>query len=159
MALRLISESIPKVSGRISGQKYNMLGRIVTHWAEIVGQDMAAKASPGKLKYRSKKGAKDAEFSLEIEVSSADATILSYRIDLILARIDQIFGQGVITAIRFVPQTANKQTAPAKKRKRPLSQDKKDYIQDVVEMVDDEEIRDKLKNLGIAILQDDKAPI
>ena len=156
MGLRLLSESIPKVSGRAYGRKYTMLGRIVTHWGDIVGQDMANKAIPGALKYRSKKGdKKNPEFTLEIEVSSADATVLSYRIDLILARISQIFGEGMITAIRFVPQTANKPAPVVKKRKMPLSADEKIYIEDVVKDVEDPEIQEKLKKLGAAILQDD----
>jgi hypothetical protein len=136
-----------------------MIGRIVTQWEDIVGSDMAAKSMPGKLKYRSKKGSKKPEFALEIEVSSADATILSYRIDLILARLNQIFGEGVITAIRFIPQTANSQLPKTKKRKTPLSQEKKDYIHDIVEEVEDPEMQERLKNLGIAILQDDGTPL
>lgn len=157
MALKLASESLPALSGVLSGRKYNMLGRIVTHWADIVGADMAAKTSPGKLKYKSKKGQKP-EFTLEIGTSSADATVMSYRIDLILARISQILGEGVITSIRFVPLVANTVSTPVvQKRKKPLSQEKKDYIQDAIEDVEDSELQERLQSLGTMILQDEQS--
>lgn len=70
MGLKLASESLPALSGMLSGKKYNMLGRIVTHWDKIVGADMAAKTLPGKLKYKYAKGKKTPEFTLEIETSS-----------------------------------------------------------------------------------------
>lgn len=143
------------MSGMLSGKKYNMLGRIVTHWDKIVGADMAAKTLPGKLKYKYAKGKKTPEFTLEIETSSADATVMSYRVDLILARINQIFGEGLITSIKFVPLSSEKNTSlPLKRRKKPLSPHEKSYIQKAVADIDDDELQQKLESLGTMILQD-----
>lgn len=158
MGLKLASESLPALSGALSGRKYNMLGRIVTHWPDIVGADMAAKTLPGKLKYKSAKGGgkkKAPEFTLEIETSSADATVMSYRVDLILARINQIFGEGLITSIRFAPLSSAEKGPPIpSRRKKPLSPQEKSYIQNAVSDIEDSELQQKLQSLGTMILQD-----
>ncbi len=151
---RLISESIPRVAGQIFSRKYIMLGRLVTRWEEIVGADLAGKAQPVKIRrFKNKDGSWAA--SLDIAASTADATLLHYRKDLILERINQIFGEKLVNAIRFVPIAANTQKPPPiRKKPKILTSDQKTYLADLLEGVDDPEMQEKLKNLGTAILQD-----
>lgn len=159
---RLISESVPRVAGQAFGRKYIMLGRLVTHWADIVGAEMAMQAQPVAMKYRSGKkkdpAAKDdkpAEFTLEISADSAAATVLRMQVDLILARINQIFGANWITAIRFVPKaTDGQENNRFKKRPKPLTPDQKQSLSTMVKDVSDPELQERLERLGAAILQD-----
>lgn len=168
MALRLISESVPKVADRAFKRKYIMLGRLVTHWSEIVGPELAGKAQPVKIRYyKRKKTGRSAESkstaSLDIAVSPADATVLHYHKDLILERINQIFGAGWITAIRFVPQESShdnrRTTAPPFPKMPPkiLTMQEKRDLSGMLETVQDPEIRERLQKLGTAILQDQKS--
>jgi len=134
-----------------------MLGRLVTRWPEVVGADLADKAQPVKIRYYKKKpGQKRASASLDIAASTADATLLHYRKDLILERINRIFGDKWITAIRFVPMSSNA-PPPAhmrKKRKKPLSAEEDRALSDSLEDINDPEMQERLKSLGAAILQD-----
>lgn len=138
-----------------------MLGRVVTHWEDIIGKDMALKTQPARLSYRQKKG-KKAEFTLEVCANSAESTLLRYRVDLILERINRIFGENIITAIRFIPQTANTSgldslTAARGQRQKILTPEQKNGLSHMLTEIDDTEIREKLVKLGEAILQDDRS--
>lgn len=154
--MRLISEAIPAVAGRAFSRKYIMLGRIVTRWQDIVGEDMAAKAQPVRLNYiRNKVRDKKASFTLDVAVNNADATVLRYRVDLMLERINQIFGEGWIKAIRFVPGgAANEAHSISRKRRKPLTEAEKSYLSNILEDTDDPELQEKLKSLGESILLD-----
>lgn len=151
---RLLSNTVPKVTGKIFGRKYIMLGRLLTQWTEIVGEDLANKTTPVKL--RSMKDYKTGKriSTLDISASTADATLLHYRKDLILERLNLLFGEGLITAIRFVPKAINESKPARNYRKKPLSFDEKEFLSSVLEDVEDDSIKEKLQKLGKAILQD-----
>ena len=151
--LRLLSDVIPGIAGQVFSRKYIMLGRLVTRWDDIVGADLAAKAQPVKMRPYKKEGNKTL-FSLDIATNTADATLLHYRKDLILQRINQIFGADWITAIRFVPKAANGPLRKSATRKAPLTADEKTYLSDVLEGVEDPEVRERLRHLGTAILEE-----
>ncbi|MBU0859859.1 MAG: DUF721 domain-containing protein [Alphaproteobacteria bacterium] len=161
---RLISESVPRVAGQAFGRKYIMLGRLVTHWPDIVGEDMAALVQPIALKYRSgkkkdaKAGDKPTEFTLEIATDNAAAMVMRYRTDLILARINQIFGADWITAIRFVPKaTDGQRNNRFAKPPKPLTPDQKQSLSNMLKDVPDPELQERLQRLGSAIWQDHKS--
>jgi hypothetical protein len=155
---RLLSESIPRIAGQVFSRKYMLLGRLVTRWTEIVGADMAEKAQPVKIRTTRSKGknGKDniAISSLDIAVSPADATVLHYRKDLILERINQIFGEQLIAAIRFVPQAANGPAPALRKRPKLLTEADKSALSALIAPIGDTEIASRLQSLGAAILQD-----
>jgi hypothetical protein len=151
---RLISDSIPRVAGQVFSKKYIMLGRLVTRWAEIVGSDLGDKTQPVKIRYYKKKNEQEKpQASLDISCSTADATLLHYRKDLILERINQMFGSRWITAVRFVPVAANA-SLPRVKRKKLLTADERSQIACAVDGIRDEEIRVRLITLGEAIMAD-----
>jgi hypothetical protein len=88
--MRHLSQAVPKVASQAFARKYIMLGRLVTHWAEIVGADLAAKAQPVGTRYSKRDG--KPFITLEVACSSAEATILSMRVSLILEKINLGFG-------------------------------------------------------------------
>lgn len=91
--MKSISRSVPGLLGQVFQRKYIALGRIVTHWKEIVGEDFAERAQPAKIHYFKPKIPKEkATATLDIAASSADCAVLVYQKDVILQRINQIFG-------------------------------------------------------------------
>ncbi len=132
-----------------------MLGRLVTHWKDIVGQDLADRAQPVKIHYRKVPGSKTAEATLEVASSTAEATLLHYRKELILERINQIFGERIVTALRFVPLAANapRHTQP-KSIKKPVSMKDRQELSNILESIDDPELKERLERLGTSILQE-----
>jgi hypothetical protein len=156
--LKPISDQIGSVTGKTFQRKYIMLGRIVTQWSDIIGSKFADKAQPVKIRYIKPKVRKQKpSATLDIAVSPAHATMMHYQKDIILQRLNQIFGDNFITDIRFVPQNNEDtfQHAPSKPlRKRRLTQDDQQRLNDMVQGVEDEDIKERLLNLGKAMLED-----
>ena len=154
--MRPLSEAAARIAGKSFERKYIALGRIVNSWSDIVGAKLADKAVPVKLHYRKKDKQKTAEATLEIATSSADATLLHYQKDLILERINQIFGERWITAIRFVSIPANTGALRRKKAQIPLTNPEKKHLSDMLNAIEDEDVRRRLEHLGQAILMEEK---
>jgi hypothetical protein len=154
--MRPLSEATSRIAGKNFERKYVALGRIIGHWTDIVGAKLADKAQPVKIVYRKRDKQKTPDALLEIAASSADATLLHYQKDLILERINQIFGDRWITAIRFVNIAANTATLRKKKAQKPLTNPEKKHLSDMLQEIADEEIKKKLESLGQAILTEDK---
>lgn len=155
--MRPLSEAAARIAGKSFERKYIALGRIVNHWEDIVGAKLADKAQPVKVVYRKKEKQKSPEALLEIAASSADATLLHYQKDLILERINQIFGERWITAIKFVNVAANTGKLSRRKAQKPLTNLEKNHLCELLQPVADEDIRKKLESLGQAILMETKS--
>lgn len=155
--MRPLSDAVTKVTGKTFSRKYVALGRILSQWTDIVGKDFASKAQPVKIHYRYKKKDKakkeKPQATLEIATSSADATVMHYQKDVILQRINQIFGDEWITSIRFVTTPANRSPIPRRLKERlSLSDEKKNYLSSALENIQDEEMKARLERLGAGIL-------
>ncbi|MCB9983968.1 MAG: DUF721 domain-containing protein [Rhodospirillales bacterium] len=155
--MRPLSEATARIAGKSFERKYIALGRIVNNWSDIVGEKLADKGQPVKIHYRKKKGAQKPEATLEIAASSADATLLHYQKDLILERINQIFGERWICAIKFVNIPSNTQGKVFKKPKAPLTAEEKKTLSDVLFGIEDADMRARLERLGQSIIMDDKS--
>lgn len=154
--MRPLSEATAKIAGKSFERKYIALGRIVNNWRDIVGEKLADKAQPVKIHYRKKKDGKKPEATLEIAASSADATLLHYQKDLILERINQIFGERWISALRFVNAPSNNAQKTRKKLKAPLTEAEKKTLSNTVSGIEDDAMRKRLEELGKAIILDHK---
>ena len=154
--MRPLSEATARLAGRSFERKYIALGRIVNNWREIVGSNLADKAQPARILYRKRKNSKTADATLEIATSSSDATLLHYQKDLILERINQVFGEQWISALRFVHFPTNNSYKKYKNPSAPLTDDEKKTLSDMVFEVKDVAMRDRLYHLGSAILLDQK---
>lgn len=155
-SMRPLSESTSRVSGKCFERKFVALGRIAEHWSDVVGQQLSDKATPVKLNYRKGIKGKRATATLDIGVDSANATMLHYQKDLILARINQLFGDDWITAIRFVNVPANIRRARPEKPKPQLDDSEKKLLSDMVLSISDNEIQNRLLSLGEAIVRNNK---
>lgn len=156
MAMKPLSRSIPGLLGKAFERKYIALGRIVTHWREIVGEEYAERAQPAKIHYYKPKVPKEKPTAtLDIAASSADCAVLIYQKDLILQRINQIFGDKWVTDIKFLHVEPKQVTKPAKRTKT-LTENEKNHLSQVLETVDDEGLKETLSRLGQSILQESK---
>lgn len=153
--LRPLSDGISALTSQTFSRKFVSLARILSHWDDIIGPEMAHKTQPAKLHYRKPKDAKSApQATLDIAVSSADSTLLHYQVELILERLNQIFGERWITSIRFVHQPANLSREDiAPKPPKPLTQADKEQLMTMLSGVEDDNLRKQLEKLGQAVLQ------
>lgn len=150
--MRPLSEPTRKIVGQNCSRKYISLGRIISQWEEIVGSDFADKAQPVKLNYQKSKDTKKPKACLEIACSSAHATTMHYQKGVILERLNRIFSDAWITDIKFVTSNLVNRPPEVKKSILPLTEKEKKYLSDMLEDIQDDEIKQRLEKLGREIL-------
>ncbi len=156
MAMKSVSKSVPILLGKVFQRKYTKLGRIVTNWEEIAGQDVASRSQPIKINYfKAKTVGEKATATLEIAASSADSAVLVYQKDILLQKLEMYFGDRWVTDIKFL-HIEPKTTIKAPKRTKNLTDSEKSYLSQLLEGVDDPEMRARLESLGHSILQEKK---
>ncbi len=151
--MRPLSEATSRVASKNFSKKYIAIGRLVEQWTDIMGEDFASKAQPVKIHYRKTKDQKPCA-RLDIATSQSYATILAYQKDLILERINRIFGDKWITEVKFVISHTIDPPLTPKKANTPLTQDEKKYLSDVLDQISDQDYKQKLESLGKALLTD-----
>lgn len=153
--LRPLTASLSRLTSDTFSKKFVALGRILNNWNDIIGAELAVKAQPVKIHYRKPKSkGENPQATLEIAASSADATVLHYQKELILERINRIFGDSWITAIRFVHTPSNNDAAESQTflRPTPLKQEDIGQLQAMLNDIEDEELRNRLEKLGQSVL-------
>lgn len=156
MSMQLLSRSVPAILSKTFERKYIALGRIVTHWKEIIGEDFAERAQPAKIHYaRPKHPKQKPTATLDIAASSADCSVLVYQKDVILQRINRIFGSQWVSDVKFIHVEPKKALKPPKRTKN-LTQDEKKYLSQMLEKVDDPDLKVRLASFGKALLQEKK---
>ncbi len=150
--MRPLSEATARISSHNFSRKYIALGRIVNQWNEVMGNEFANKAQPVKIHYRKATRSKEARATLDIATTSSYATILPYQKDLILERINQLFGNQWITDINFIASKIAEPPLISKKMTPPLTSTEKTYLSTTLSQIDDPVFKEKLENLGKAIL-------
>ena len=156
MALKLLSQAVPKATNKVFKRKFVMLGRIISQWEQIMGEAMASRACPIKLRYFKKDGAKKPSAILEVSCTAADSTILHYQKELILDRMNRLFGDDWIADIKFVASGKLEKNRTKIPRKT-LIQKENSVEEFNLKDIGDPELIEKLESLGNAILQESKS--
>lgn len=158
--LRPLSASISQLTSATFSKKFVALGRLLNQWDDIVGPEMSVKTQPVKIHYRKPKTKGETpQATLDIAASSADAAVLHYQKELIMERINQIYGDRWIHGIRFVHMAgnSNEQAAGlAKSALKPLNEADKQELAAFLSMIDDEDLRIRLEKLGQSVLRKER---
>lgn len=151
-----LSHAVSQVTRNSCSKKFVSLGRILNHWDQIMGEEMSKYAQPVKIQYRKPKTRREKpSATLEIAAPSAQASLLHYQVDLILERINRIFGERWITAIRFVHIPANMSKKPSFRNQKPrITAQDKNKLNGMLENISDPDMRLRLESLGQAMLVD-----
>lgn len=155
--MRPVSEATSRVAAKNFSRKYIALGRLVNQWTDIMGEEFAGKAQPIKINYRKKRKGQKPYATLDIGTTASNATILNYQKGVILERLNTLFGDTWIKDIRFIiTDTATEDAPIVSRRKSPLAMKDKKYLAEVLDQIDDPDIKEKLESLGKSILTDIK---
>ncbi len=151
--MRALSEITTSVTSKNFSRKFVSIGKIVALWPEVMGTQFAHKATPNRLLYRKPKSKNEQPRAiLEIATSSADATLIHYQKDIILERLEQLFGQRWIHDIKFISVSRIQLQTRKKNRTAPLTQKQKNHLSTLLGDVEDQDIQRRLLSLGQAIL-------
>lgn len=157
--MKRLADTIGPVTSRSFERKYIALGRIVKSWPDIMGEKLAGRAAPSRLLYRRPKDkSRKPTAILEIAVSSAEATAMHYQKDLILERLNRLFGDEWVADIKFVPAPGrmSEKKPRIKSRQAPLTEDQKKSLSLLLEKIEDPDILARLDTLGQHIMRKDQ---
>jgi hypothetical protein len=127
---------------------------IVTHWQEIVGEDLAKRSEPIKLTWP-RRDDPDSVGILQIRVEGAYALEIQHLQPVIVERVNRYFGW------RCVGRLAIRQGPVATRRKRPAprkepSADEIEKTRDTIGKFDDEKLAHSVARLGALIKDRDR---
>lgn len=130
--------------------------RLLTHWVEVVGADIAAISSPVEVSYgRSGMGA-----TLTLLTTGAQAPMLEMQKEQMRAKVNAVYGYNAIARIRITQTAATGfaegqvafEAAPPAKEEPPVDPTIRKQAQETAEPVQDAALRDALTRLGENIL-------
>lgn len=127
--------------------------RALNHWVDIIGHDMAPYSTPVKVGFKKQKDRKTGEIIsirvLKIKADSAIATKIAMREQIILQRLNTVFGTSDFQKISIEQGRVSHQI------KKP-NITKKSTPQMTLDHVDDPILRERLESLGQAVMDKEK---
>ena len=152
--LKPLSHGVKSVSGKTFEKKFVAIGRVLDNWPAIVGEELAGKAQPSKIKMRKKKG----EYlrTLVIDVPASAATLIHYQKGLIMERMSRILGPEYIHDIDCISTgkaNIRGEVIAQKKEEVILDAEKESYLADSIKDIEDEELKSRLNAFGKSVLK------
>ena len=150
---RPLSDLVSRCLGDVFAKQGFASTELVTHWPEIVGQDVAALAEPIKMQWpRTMAGDAPEPATLVLRAEGPAAIEVQHLSGTIIARVNQFFGW------RAVGRIALRQAPLARQPKRPPALKQPDLEAAANEArkltdIDDAELRDALGRLAAAVKQ------
>lgn len=153
--------AISNLIGEISRPLFQKQGlideRLVFYWPQIVGDKLAQYSFPVKLIGQGHQGQMNIARILEVLVNPGAALEIAYAKNAIIAQINQFFGYALIADIRLKHGQILKNDKKLPERpKRILHIHENEHIQTLVTPIQDESLRNALKNLGKTLLSQQK---
>ena len=147
---RPLAEFIGRSLGDVFAKQGFASGELVTHWPEIVGEDIAGLAEPIKLNWP-RHGSADAQepATLLLRVDGPAAIEIQHLAPIILERVNRFLGWRAVARIG-IRQAPIKRPAP-RKRPPPPTEAETAHVAAMLTDVGDDELRSALSRLGAAV--------
>ncbi len=126
------------------------VARLLTHWPEIVGRDIAAIAKPVKVSYGRGFGA-----TLTLLTGGASAQILQMQVPRIIERVNACYGYAAIAKIRITQSAAEDLGAPIRSAPEAPPPPRPEVVERAAmraAAVSDPDLRAALESLGQKVL-------
>jgi hypothetical protein len=153
--MRPIAAALPKIAAKAIGRRGFAEASLITDWASIVGDELAAVSQPAKLSFTP---GERINGTLAIHVQGGVATELQHLEPLVVERINGHFGYGAVARLRLVHAPLHRPPKRATARhavSKPLTKTQQISLAELLGNVEDNEIRGALERLGSAIIRRD----
>ena len=155
MAFRRLSKSVLPLTRPVFSRKFVKIGRVFKHWPEIIGPEFENHALPLKLRTRkntSRDGGPEMISTLTILTTPAMSTRLAYQTEMMLGRIEHLFGERIIQEIKFIQNDnalSSKKTLKKKSTLKPVPAE----ICGAIDEIGDEDLRKRLEDFTTGLYQ------
>lgn len=138
-----------QLGGAAEAKKSASLIRLINHWPEIIGADMALKTMPIRIAYSQQRNRQSGEqqkiMILKIKAEGAVVSTIAMRQSIILDRLNRLFGTEDFKKLDI---TQGKISAPAKQRKKYTGKKYDIGLTDIEDPV----LKSRLESLGQAVM-------
>ena len=147
-----LSVVLDELVGETAMKRGFTYSHLLTNWSEIAGESIAAISTPLSVRYK-----KNAHCgTLDVLTSGARAQELAMSIPDVVERINSFHGYRAISDVRItqVSRRSTVQRKPVDELTVPIepSPEIRKIVDEAVEGIDDEALRDELRELGIGLL-------
>jgi hypothetical protein len=118
---------------------------VLSHWPQIVGEDLAAFCAPEKIRWPRGENAKGG--TLVVKATAGHALDVEQSIPVILERISQFLGHGSVQAVKVQPS----HSLPILKKNPPPPAEAPAHIKAATQSVADPDLQAALLRLGAAV--------
>lgn len=155
---RSISAAIDKIAKNTVGKDWGLYSTLMTHWAEIVGDEFASLTTPVRVSFPKGKPGEEkwtqgrrSDGVLHIKLPQGLVMDFTYRSEQIRSRISSFFGYEAIERIVFEPFYS--EVSPEKEKNTSPKDAKaiEEAMADLPDKIEDEDLRQALQKLGKAI--------
>ncbi|MBN8919515.1 MAG: DUF721 domain-containing protein [Rhizobiales bacterium] len=148
---RPLAELVAPCLGDVFARQGFASGEIVTHWADIAGQDIADLAEPLKLQWpRGRPGDPPEPATLILRVEGPAAIEIQHLAPVLLDRLNRYFGWRAVGRLS-IRQAPLARRVRQQKRPPPPTEAETAAVASTLGVVQDEPLRDALARLGAAV--------
>ena len=147
--MRALAAEVPKIAGSVLGKRGFGEAQLVAQWPAIIGEQIAAGASPVKLSFP--RGERR-DGTLHLRVDSALALEVQHREPVLIERINAFFGYRAVArlALRQGPPATAPEPRPP--RPRALTAEERQQLDRGLAGIEDPELKAALERLGEAVI-------
>lgn len=138
-----------KIGGAAEAKQSASLMRLINHWADIIGHEMAPKTQPVKIGFNKQKnretGEQETIRTLQLKAEGSLGTVIAMRETIILERINRLFGTDNFKKLNIIHGKISK-PQPTKATNTAVK-----YDLDLSD-IDDPILKQRLESLGQAVM-------
>jgi hypothetical protein len=130
---------------------------IIAAWADIVGERYGARVQPDRLIWPRRPDRTDPErppepATLVVHTDGATALLLSHETAQVIERINTFYGWNAVGRIKILQKPVQMKPAAPERRLRDLTRSEQDRLEQNLEGVQNERLRNALKKLGAQVI-------
>jgi len=149
-----LTKEISDLTQNVFGQKGFVSVDLITNWAEIVGKDLAQGVLPMKLTFPLNQRANGV---LHVRTAGgAFALLFEHQKARVIERVNTYFGYPAIADIRQIQGSMKLQKQAPEEVEWPLGDDEVQDLLKKVDAIEDDALRAKVFELGVALIQKGK---
>ena len=153
-APRAMAQFVPELTAKVLGKRGLAHANLIVDWPTVVGAEIAGVCQPEKLAFR--RGERSLGV-LHLRASGSAALELQHDTPRLIERINSYFGYKAVAEIRLVQVVPKAPPARDQARKRrTLAPSEIAALESTISNIDDEDLRETLSRLGIAILSESR---
>lgn len=154
-SLAALAVDVSKITQAAIGSRGFAEAGLITHWAEIIGPDLARGCQPDLLRFP--KGERH-DGTLTLRCIGAMALEIQHQTPHLLERINSYFGYRAVARLRLIQGTLRRKPQRAPIKLPPLAPNELAATEAALAGLPENEIKDALRRLGTTLRQRAKLP-